>query len=152
MTSRGKLVPATLRVRSPTVARRDLGTGAGHFIHKTLRHQKISAEVSGHFGTKELDTSDPSRPIQEYDFMYRSAEVSRSNCPGAEVFRLFLELVPKCLKTFRHQTLRYRCRSVLWPKSGNPRRFQLQSTRLSQLYHPYTSLFSINGGLGNMKK
>jgi len=30
--------------------------GAVHFGNKTLRHRKIAAEVSGHFGTKALLT------------------------------------------------------------------------------------------------
>jgi len=44
-------------------------------VPKCLRHRCRS--VSRHFGT--------------------SAEVSRPNCPGAEVSRFFLDLVPKCL-------------------------------------------------------
>ena len=35
-------------------------TGARHLGHNTLQHHKIGAEVSAYFGTKVLDTSDPS--------------------------------------------------------------------------------------------
>jgi len=70
-------------------------SGGGH----TSTHG-AGCSGAGHFGI---------RPFRHFATKCKiiSGAVSRRNCPGSEVSRLFLDPVPKC---------RYRYRSVLWPK------------------------------------
>jgi len=80
-------------------------SGAGHFGHKTLRHQ----DTLGHFGTTKL--------VLKFKTNHRWSCVS-SELSWVEVSRLFLDhmaLVSKCLVP------RFWCRSVLRPVPKCPR-------------------------------
>jgi len=69
---------------------------AGHFGHKTFRHQDTSAPTLSRI---------------------TGGAVSCLNCPGPKVSWLFVDMMPKCLvRRFLVLKCLMRVRSVLWPK------------------------------------